>query len=178
MKRLALTLVAFGFLAVPTLAQKMGATNRNAPAVKQTITLDTLGTLSLDYTAITFGSGRWAASLENEETRDRMRERINQQANDTPLAAFTTEKDVEFGGKNVPAGKYQMSFTISDDYKWQVTLTGEETISIPLTLEQTEMASKRLVVSLHAGDEDGTAGIYIAFGQQWGLVAIKPAAAA
>lgn len=176
MKRLALTLIAAGFLAVPALAQKMGSSNRNAPTVKQSITLDPIGTVSLDYTAIQFGSGRWAATLENEQTRDQMRERINGQANATPLAAFTTEKDVDIGGKHVPAGTYKMSFTISDDYKWQVTLIGDETITIPLNLEKTEMASKRLVCSLHAGDEDGTAGVYIAFGEQWGLLTIKAAA--
>lgn len=50
-----LTLALAAFLCTPAFAQKMGSRNRNAPTIKQSITVGGQ-TLSLDYTSIAWGN--------------------------------------------------------------------------------------------------------------------------
>lgn len=163
-------------LAAPAAAQKMGSTNRSAPRIEQSIQLGAAGKVTLNYIGITWGGGRWAESLESEETRAEMRGHINQAADRSPIGNLEVENDVTIGSTSVPAGNYKLSFKLDEDFNWQMNLSGDETITIPLELMEGEEHSTRLVVALYAGEEDGTAGVYLSFGNRMGMLTIAPAA--
>ncbi|MFH0945007.1 MAG: hypothetical protein V2A76_07400 [Planctomycetota bacterium] len=176
MLKFAFIVLSLGLFALPATAQKMGMINRNAPAIEQKMDLGSTGTVSLKYTGITWGAGAWAKALEDEGKRDQARQRINQTADKSPLGSFECSKDVQIDDVLVPAGKYDLAFKLDDDFAWQIALAKEgSSISIPLTLTQAEEASKRLVVSVYAGDEDFTGGLYVAFGMDSGMLSITPA---
>ncbi len=177
MNRIAiLALSAALFTASDAAAQKMGATNTNAPEIEQAIDLGPTGRVELSYTAITWAAGRWAKTLEDEERRERMKSRINGSAKQSPLGYFSAGSDILLGDVRVPEGDYKLGFTLDDDYAWRITLFGADSeIHVPLGLRESPMESKRLIVSFYAGDEDFTGGIYVAFGKQTGDIAIKAA---
>lgn len=157
-------------------AQKMGMTNRNAPNIEQKMDLGSTGKLELSYTAITWAGGNWAKSLEDDQAKERMRGRINGAAKSNPLGKFVCDKDVKIGETRIAAGSYDMGFTLDDEYNWQFTLIqGDEVQHLALDLMDQEDASKRLTMTLFAGDEDFTGGIWLAFGNSAAVLPVFPA---
>jgi len=176
MKTLGIALVALTAFSAPAAAQVTGSTNRNAPKMEQTCDLGSERVLTLNYTAITFAGGNWAASLADESRRDRMKAYINGKADSAPIAFFETTSDMMINETRVAAGEYDMAFVLNDDFKWDLRLKSDSgSIMIALNLTDSPMASKRLIMSLHGGEEDGTAGVYIAFGEQIGTLDLTPA---
>jgi hypothetical protein len=164
-------------LASPAAAQLMGMANANAPAIEQKIKQGN-NSISLNYTAITWAEGRWAAALENQERRERQRERINQTAEQQPLGSFTTSSDVTVAGQQVPTGDYKLMFKLDDKFEWTIVLKNDKqsiTIPLPLMAGGGEHEHKRLVLSLYATG-DG-AGVYCGFGSKMGMLDIKSAGA-
>ncbi|MEO6593601.1 MAG: hypothetical protein ABIP94_02485 [Planctomycetota bacterium] len=163
-------------LCAPIFAQKMGSSNSDAPAVKQTITAGD-AKISLDYTSITWASGRTMTAVMDKEKGASARKRINDSASKAPLGKFSSSVDVMCGDVHLAAGEYQVFFTITDDLAWQVNFQGKDkTFTTKLALEDSGHESKRLMLCLYAGEEDG-AGAYVAFGKQAGMLAFKPHAA-
>ncbi|MBL8727212.1 MAG: hypothetical protein JNM25_02195 [Planctomycetes bacterium] len=163
-------------LCAPAFAQKMGSSNSDAPTVKQTVMAGD-AKISLDYTSITWASGRTMTAIMDKEKGGRMRERINGSASDSPLGSLTTSVDLMCGELVIPAGEYKVFFTITDDLAWQINFMGKEkthTMKLPLT--ESEHESKRLMLCLYAGEEEG-AGVYVAFGKHSGMLDLKPNAA-
>lgn len=174
MKTTVFATLALAVFAGSATAQKMGGTNANAPSINQTIELEDAD-IEIGYFAITYASGRWAKALEDEGSRDQMRQMINSRADRAPLGSFETSADLEVGGVHVPEGEYRLAFKLDDKFQWQMVLTGDEgEIHIPLQLMDNPDPSKRLVISIYAGDEDGTAGLYLAFGGKFGMLSIVP----
>ncbi len=174
-------LACFGLalLTAPASAQKMGHSNTNAPTISQTIRLGDKGTIKLQYTSITWASGSFSKALQDENTRERLRERINGLAASDPLGSLETTTALIVDDKRVGAGSYALAFMLGADYGWQLVLTaakGKRQISWPLELEATKRTSRRLTVNLEAGDEDFTAQIAFAFGNQVGRMAVATAA--
>ncbi|MFH1573307.1 MAG: hypothetical protein ABIG68_04950 [Acidobacteriota bacterium] len=176
MTRTVIFTAALCLLATTATAQRMGSINRNVPTIEQKIDLGPTGTIKLSYSGISWGSGSWAKSLGNEERQSAMRDRINQSADQNPLGSFECSKDVKIGDVMVPAGSYKLAFKLDEEFAWQLVLAqGEQSIPVPLSLMETEEQSKRLVLSLYAGDEDFTGGLYLAFGEHFGMMTIAPA---
>ena len=170
-----LTLALAAALCAPALAQKMGMTNTNAPTIKQTITANDV-TMSLDYTSITWADGATMTRLADKENGARVRERVNKTAPNEPLATFKSSVDVKFGDVSLPAGEYQVYFTVGDDLAWSLNFkSGDKVHTTKLQLsDATGHESKRLLMSLYAGDGGG-AGVYLAFGKMGGMLNITPA---
>lgn len=172
-----LVLALCASLCAPALAQKQGQSNNNAPTVTQTV--DNAGaTFSLNYTSITWASGKTMDAAMNKEKGAGTRTRINNAAKQSPLATFSTSVDVTCGDLKLAAGDYKVSFTISDTCEWEINFTkGEDTQKMKLSLMDSGNDSKRLMMCLYAGDEIG-AGVYIAFGKQMGMLTFAPAKSA
>jgi hypothetical protein len=160
-------------LCVPAFAQKMGSSNSDAPTVKQTV-MAGHAKISLDYTSITWASGRTMTRLLDKEKGAPVRERVNSGAGDAPLGSMTTSVDLMCGDLAIPAGEYQVYFTIGDDLAWSINFKGKDkTLTTKLALADAEHESKRLMMCLYAGEEEG-AGVYVAFGKQSGMLELKP----
>lgn len=171
---LSLTLLAA--LCVPAVAQRQGSSNSNAPEIKQSIAAGE-AKISLNYTSITWASGRTMTALMDKEKGGRTRERVNGNAAGNPLAAFTTSVPLQCGDLHLPAGDYKVFFTIGDDLAWSINfMMGDKTMTMKLNLMDSGMESKRLLLCLYAGDDDG-AGVYVSFGKQMTMLAFKPEAA-
>lgn len=163
-------------LCAPAFAQKMGSSNTNAPTIKQSIVAGD-AKMSLDYTSITWASGQTMARLMDKEGGARARTRTNENASKAPLGAFTTSVAVMVGDLHLPAGEYKVFFTITEDLAWQINFqSGDKTHTTKLPVQESEHESKRLLLCLYAGDEEG-AGVYVAFGKHGGMLNIKPHAA-
>lgn len=171
-------LLSFSLLAalcVPAVAQKQGMTNNNAPEIKQTIAAGE-AKMSLNYTSITWASGKTMTKIMDKESGGRTREAVNANATKTPLATFSTTVAVQCGELHLPAGEYKVYFTIGDDLSWSINfMNGDKTMSMKLPLTESEHESKRLMMCLYAGDDEG-AGVYVAFGKHSGMLEMKPAA--
>jgi len=160
-------------LCAPAFAQKMGSTNTNAPTVKQTIMADD-AKISLDYTSITWASGKTMERIMDKEAGARMRTRINESAGDSPLGSLSTSVDLMCGDLHIPAGEYKIHFTIGDDLGWSINFKGKDkTHTTKLALSDSEHESKRLMMCLYAGEDEG-AGVYVAFGKHSGMLELKP----
>lgn len=165
-----LSLVLIAAMCAPAIAQKRGGMNRNAPAIKQSLTAGE-ATMSLDYTAITFASGGWMKELETPEGR----EGHNKQAAEKPLAMFKTSVDVTCGELQLVAGEYKVFFTLDEKNAWVINFQlGDKVQSMKLKLEDSGHESKRLLLCLYA--EEKGAGVYVAFGKQTGMLSFAPAA--
>jgi hypothetical protein len=163
-------------LCAPAFAQKMGSSNSDAPTVKQTVMAGD-AKISLDYTSITWASGRTMTGLMDKDKGGRMRERVNGSAKDSPLGSLNTSVDLMCGELQIPAGDYKVYFTITDDLAWQINFMGKDkTHTMTLPLAEAEHESKRLMLCLYAGEEEG-AGVYVAFGKHSGMLDLKPHAA-
>lgn len=169
-----LSLALAAALCAPAFAQKMGMTNTNAPAISQSIELGG-AKMSLNYTSITWSGGKTMTAIMDKEKGERNRSRVNTQAKDAPLGAFTTSVPVTIGSLNLPAGDYKVYFTINDQLDWEINFMGKETHTMKLELADSEHESKRLMMCLYAGEESG-AGVYVAFGKKSGMLEIVPAA--
>lgn len=103
-----------------------------------------------------------------------MREHINGAAPKAPLGTFTTSIAVSCGDAMLDAGEYKVYFTISDACEWQINFQGKDkTHTMKLDLANSDHESKRLMLCLYAGEEEG-AGVYVAFGKQSGMLSLKP----
>lgn len=163
-------------LCAPAFAQKMGSSNSDAPTVKQTVMAGD-AKISLDYTSITWASGRTMSRIMDKEKGGPVRERVNNSASEAPLGSLSTSVDLMCGDLHIPAGEYKVYFTITDDLAWQINFMGKEkthTMKLPLT--ESDHESKRLMMCLYAGEEEG-AGVYVAFGKHSGMLDLKPHAA-
>ncbi len=176
LRRLATLVGAVVLLSAPAMAQKMGSTNKNAPAIRQTFTVGNQS-IELGYTAITWAGGHWAAALKDETSRGEWRVRINESAAKSPLGSLKVTTALNVGGVKVEPGAWKVGFTLNDEFAWQVTLVGETgtTVQVPLVLKEVDENSKRLMLALAAGEEDGTAKIVVAFGNARCNLAISPA---
>jgi hypothetical protein len=160
-------------LCAPAFAQKMGSTNGNAPALAQSITIGD-AKMSLDYTSITWADGKTMTAIADKEKGGRARERVNRTAANAPLGKFTTSIDCKCGDVTLPAGTYDVFFTIGDDLAWSLNFkSGDKVMTTKLELKSGEHESKRLQMLLHATD-DG-AGAWLSFGKMSGMLAFAPA---
>lgn len=165
-----LTLALAAFLCTPAFAQKMGSRNRNAPTIKQSITVGGQ-TLSLDYTSIAWGN-TVEMCMDKEKGAD-ARAMVNQNAERTPLASLTLSADCKCGELLLPAGEYKVAFTIDDDCNWSLNFMGKEKHTMKLALMDSGEQSKRLLLCLYAGDEEG-AGVYVSFGKKMCMLNFAP----
>jgi hypothetical protein len=165
LKSLVVAALALVVAAAPASAQKSGSSNRNAPAVSQSITLGA-DTVEVNYISITWAAGQWAEQLANEATRAEFRATTNKNAERAPLGSLKCSSAIQLGSTKVAAGTYKLAFTLDEAFKWQITLTSEAgAIVVPLELKQAEEESRRLVAGLRAGEKDFTAEVAIAFGK-------------
>ena len=172
MKKL-LSIVLASALCAPAFAQKMGSSNSNAPTVKQTVMAGE-AKISLDYTSITWASGATMGRILDKEGGAKVRARTNDTASKAPLGALSTSVDLMCGDVHLPAGEYQVYFTITEDLAWQINFQGKDkTHTMKLDLANSDHESKRLMLCLYAGEEEG-AGVYVAFGKQSGMLSLKP----
>jgi len=169
-----LSLVLAASICAPVFAQKMGMSNNDAPMVKQTIEAGG-AKMSLNYTSITWASGKTMEAAMDKDKGAAARKRINATAKDEPLATFSTSVDVQIGTLKLAAGDYKVGFTINDNLEWEINFTGKDTQTLKLPLmANKEMTHKRLLCSLFAGDDHG-AGVYVAFGDKNCVLNITPA---
>ncbi len=170
------TLLSFALaaaLCAPAFAQKQGMSNNDAPEMKQSIAAGA-AKMSLDYTSITWATGKTMTALMDKEKGGRARERVNGNAANAPLASFKTSVDCKCGDAVLPAGDYQVFFTIGDDLAWSLNFkNGDKVVSTKLKLDNSDHESKRLMMCLYA--EDNGAGVYIAFGKQSGMIKFEAA---
>jgi len=160
-------------LCAPAFAQKMGSSNTNAPALKQSLTAGD-AKMSLDYTSITWASGQTMTMLADKEKGAKARERVNGNAAKNPLGSFSTSIDVTCGDVTLPAGEYQLYFTIGEDLGWSLNFkSGEKVMTTKLKLEDGGHESKRLLMCLYA--EENGAGTYLSFGKMTGMISFVPA---
>ena len=174
MKKL-LTLALALAISAPAFAQKMGGTNRNAPKLMQSLTAGE-AKMTLNYTSITWAQGQMMERLADKENGGRAREYVNQNAASAPLAEFTTSIDCTVGDLKLAAGSYKVFYTIDDDANWHINFMGKDAkkpMKHKLDLMNSEKKSKRLMMCLYAADKG--AGVYIAFGNQTGMLNFAPA---
>ena len=168
-----LSLALAAALCAPAFAQKMGSSNSNAPAVKQSITAGD-ASMSLDYTSITWASGRTMTAIMDKEKGAATRTRVNNSASKAPLATFKSSVDVMCGNLHLAAGEYKIFYTIDEELNWNINfMMGDKTHTMKLDLADSEHESKRLMMCLYAGDDAG-AGVYVAFGTKSGMIEFKP----
>ncbi|MBK8095905.1 MAG: hypothetical protein IPK26_02285 [Planctomycetes bacterium] len=160
-------------LCAPAFAQKMGSSNSAAPSVEQTVIAGD-AKMSLNYTSITWADGKTMTALMDKEKGARARGRVNSSAKDSPLGTFTTSVDVTCGDLKLAAGEYKVSFTISDNLEWEINFTGKDTQKMKLPLMDNPQESKRLLMCMYAGDDEG-AGVYVAFGNKMCMLNFAPA---
>jgi hypothetical protein len=171
-----LSFVLAAALCAPAFAQKMGSTNTDAPAMKQSIEAGG-AKMSLDYTSITWADGKTMSRLMDKEKGANARKRISENAASSPLGSFSTSVDVKCGDLHLPAGEYQVFFTIDDDLAWSINFQGKDKVhSHKLTLADSSHESKRLMLCLYAADKG--AGVYVAFGNKSGELKFEPHVAA
>jgi hypothetical protein len=172
MKILSLVLVAA--LCAPASAQKMGMTNSNPPALKQSITAGD-AKMSLDYMSITWADGKTMGMLADKDKGAGYRERVNKSGPGSPLATFSTSADVKLGELAIPAGEYQVFFTIGDDLSWSMNFKqGDKVLTHKLAMMDSPEQNKRLLLCLYAADAG--AGVYCAFGNKMTMLNFTPAA--
>jgi len=152
----------------------MGHSNSNAPRVSQTIDLAGKAAIKLEYTSITWANGTWSKALADASKRDKMRERINTAANESPLGSFETDVATMVSGQHVPKGGYKLSFGLSEGFLWELRLRGATNIAVPLQLTERATERRRLTLNLNSGDEDASASLHIVFGSKECELAIVP----
>lgn len=170
-----LTFALAAALCAPAFAQRMGSSNSDAPAMKQSINAGA-ATMSLDYTAITWASGSTMSRILDKEKGANMRKRVNGSAAESSLGTFTTSVDCKVGETMLAAGEYKVYFTIGEDLAWSINFQGKDgkVNTVALKLADSGHESKRLMLCMYA--TDGGAGVYVAFGKQSGDLQIAAAA--
>ena len=171
-----LTFALAAALCTPVFAQKTGSSNSNAPTVEQTISAGG-AKMTLNYTSITWASGKTLETAMDKENGAGTRDYINGQATKKPLASFSTTVAVTCGDLKLEAGDYKVYYTISEACEWQINFAmGDKVMTMKLPLMDNKEASKRLMMCLYAGDSEG-AGVYVAFGEKMCMLDFKPAKA-
>lgn len=173
-----ITLLLTTALCTPVFAQKSGSSNRNAPAIEQSITIGA-NKMALNYTSITWAKGKTMEMAMDKANGAGAREMINGNAVRAPLATFTSTVAVECGELKLDAGEYKVYFTISDDCDWNINFQGKDkdavqTMKLPLADSPEDHA--RLLMCLYAADAGDGAGVYVAFGKKMGMLEFKAAA--
>jgi hypothetical protein len=172
-----LTLALAAAFCAPAFAQQSGMINRNAPTIKQSITVgDTK--MSLDYTSLNYGEGKAVGQIMDKANAE-ARKRLNEGAPKKPLAKFSTSVDVKVGDATLAAGDYDVFFTVNDDTTMNINFRmGDKVTTSKLALmPDAGHQHKMLVMSLYAGDNGG-AGVFLGFGNMSGMLTIAPAKAA
>ena len=178
LKTLPLALGLALLAAAPAAAQKMGSVNRNAPTCTQAIKFANGAEVQLSYVAITWADGKTLAAAADPQRGEATRNRINSTAEAQPLGSVKTTTDLTMSGRTIPAGEYDLYFTVMENQgnlMWLANLRQKgnkeaEPIRWSLALEDSEMEMHRLVISLHAGEGDNNAGVYLAFGKKYVMV--------
>lgn len=161
-------------LCTPAFAQKTGSSNRNAPAIEQSITVAG-AKMSLNYTSITWATGKTMDLAMDKANGAGTRDFINKQATKSPLATFTSSVAVSCGDLKLEAGEYKVYFTITEDCDWQINFqNGDKTLTMKMPLMDSPEESKRLLLCLYAGETEG-AGVYVSFGKKMCMLDFKPA---
>ncbi|HEX6809987.1 MAG TPA: hypothetical protein VF384_00065 [Planctomycetota bacterium] len=171
-----LSIVLATALCAPAFAQK-GGMSASAPTIKQSI-MAGAAKISLDYTAIPWVRGENMAKILDKANGADARKGLNNRAPKDPLASFSTSVDVTCGDLQIPAGDYQVFFTITEELVWNINFQGKDKLlTTKLNVSNDDKhESKRLLLCLYAGEESG-AGVYVAFGKQSGMINFTPGAA-
>jgi hypothetical protein len=158
-------------LCAPAFAQK-ARSQGNAPTVKQSLVMGD-AKMSLDYSSISVGGGETMKTLGDKEKGVQAREMWNKMGPGAPLASFSTSIEVKCGDITLPAGEYQVYFTIGEDTVWSMNFkAGDKVHTTKLQLEASQHESKRLLLCLYA--EEAAAGVYMSFGKMSGMISFTP----
>lgn len=170
-----LSIVLAASLCIPAVAQKSGMTNNNAPTIKQSIVAGD-AKISLDYTSITWAQGQFMQRLTDKtEVGTKARARNNDMASKSPMGTFSSSTALKVGELNLPAGEYQVFFTINDDLTWNLNFAAKDKVHTTklALMDNPGRDHKQLVMSLYAADQT-TVGIYLGFGKQGGMIMAMP----
>jgi len=153
-------------------AQISGSINRGAAKVTNSIEMGG-NKMSVTYTALRFGAGQWQKIKDNANGH----ERFNKFAESRPVGSVTTSVDLMTAGKKVPAGTYDMFFTVNESAGWILNLKSEggESVRWRMVLSDAPSAAKCLKIGLNPSDENGMCSLHIAFGKQHVMVPVSVA---
>jgi len=153
-------------------AQISGSINRGAAKVSNSIEMGG-NKLSVNYTALRFGDGMWQ---KIKDAADR-HEGFNAFAAKRPVGSVETSIDLMTAGKKVPAGKYDMFFTVNERAGWILNLKPKEGDAIRwrMVLSDAPSEAKCLKISLDPSEKDGMCSLHIAFGKQHVMVPVMAA---
>ena len=161
-------------LALPLGAQRMGHSNTNAPTVQQSLVLGDMGSVTVSYTSITWGGGRWAQALASPASRDGMRATVNEAAVTDPLGTLETSVNLTIGPKQLAAGNYKLAFMINEEFSWELVLSNDsQRTVVPLEFGSNALKSERLQILLMSGDEDFTGRLFIGFSDKAADLGVK-----
>lgn len=168
-------------LAVPAAAQVSGSINRDAPTVTNSIAFADGSKITIDYKAIHFGQGAWLERFEAMKGDEQRLERFNKGAAAAPIGTVTTSMPCTVAGRQVPAGSFDMFFTVSARAGWVLNLKDKGNAEAPaiqwrLALKETDSQETRLKIALTAGEAANQAQVSVAFGQQAVSVPVAPTA--
>lgn len=178
--------LALALISAPAFAQQMGSTNSKAPTCTQGLEFADGGKISVTYKAITWADGKTMAALAADgEQGNAMRERFNKTAASRPLGSVKTTTDLTMSGRTIKAGDYDMFFTVMNNdgnTMWLCNLQPKgnadaQPLRWRLALQPSEHKMPRLLISLHAGEKDTDAGVYLAFGEESCMVNLSCAKA-
>lgn len=171
--------VLMAAMAMPVVAQRMGSTNVKAPTVTTTIAFDKETKASVEFVAITWADGKMMTALADKgEAGTRARSRVNNSKN--PLGSVNLSTGMDLGATAVAAGDYNLFFHVDDEIQWHLVLVhkNDEKVKhkVALNLKDAGHKMTRLSLSLQAGDEDGTASLWVGFGDKSGSLALTRSA--
>lgn len=174
MKKTTTLLLSLAFLAAPVAAQHGGSINRDAPTVVSGIEFKNSAKLHVKYLAINFGEGAWQSILK----RTARHEGFNAMAARKPLGQIHTNVAVTASGREIPAGKYDMFFTVHEQAGWLLNLKNKanadaKVIRWRMAMTDLKTSSKRFKVQVQPGEETNSANITIAFGAKSVTVPLK-----
>lgn len=157
--------LGLSLLALPLTAQVSGSIKRDAPTVENTIKFADGESLTMSYTAIRFGEGQWMAYLERKDAY----ERFNQGAMARPIGSVTASCDLQVGQNAVPAGEYDMYFSLHEQAGWLLNLRkkggeGDPILWRVVTVDS-EQDCSRIRFDLTPGEAGDTAHINLMFGK-------------
>jgi hypothetical protein len=167
MKHVLSAALGLALCAAPAATQISGSINRGAPVLEKSISFEGGDKLSLSYTAIHFGQGQWQGLLDAKDQH----ERFNQGAMRRPIGSVETSTTVYASGREIPAGKYDMFFSLHADAGWLLNLKSKDNadadpIRWRLVMSDSTESCKRMQFNLNAGDAKDEASLTIAFGKK------------
>lgn len=164
MKSLLLVTSTSLLLLAPVSAQVFGSTNANAPTCTSSIAFADGGKVSLSYTSITWAGGNFETGMLER------RDQLNAAADKTPIGKLMVEgTTVRFGGRPLPAGKYDVKFNINEKKQWVLVVAskGDKVRhDWVLPLEKAEKKQDRLRLLVEAGSADDGLRCKVAFGDK------------